>query len=154
MSDSHHIATYAEVLTYRAPARTGEYEQITTIIHPHEPPNKQDISHFLKVSGGIREGTNNICGRQRRKLGIVRLGTCLRSLNFIQRSCGSQTNSTRLAASALPVSRHPSVRTADVRIDFWQHPCFPVVFCCHSLFKDRLWLNVLSYHQQYTRSES
>lgn len=62
MSDSHHIATYTEVLTCRAPARTGGYKQITAIINPHEPPNKQDISHFLKVGGVIREGTNNICG--------------------------------------------------------------------------------------------
>lgn len=55
MSDIHHIATYTEALTCGAPARTGEYKRVTTVINPHEHPNKQGVSHFVKVSKVIQD---------------------------------------------------------------------------------------------------
>lgn len=49
MSDIHHIATYSEALTRRTLAHTENTNRFI-LISPHEPPNKQGASYFLKVS--------------------------------------------------------------------------------------------------------
>lgn len=55
ISDIHHIATYTKVLTCQAPTRTGEYKQVTNIIHPYEPQYEQKTSYFLKVSKVLQQ---------------------------------------------------------------------------------------------------
>lgn len=49
MSDIHHISTYSEVLTRSTLAHTENTNRFI-LINPHEPPNKQDVSYFLKGS--------------------------------------------------------------------------------------------------------